>query len=755
MCAGCTIKSLPPSARLVDRIDVIADDKPRVPSGDVEKHLATRATSHFPPFAVLAGVPVLGALDAVTVEYNALDRFVLQRDLDRVRRYYKARGFYEAQVRAGRILATGEERHVRVEIAVREGEPVLLGTVEGPKELLAAALGKPGDEGEALLAAGGPVQKLLSEFVDKPVDDPAPCTEPGEACRARPRFDEDRYEELKRSIARVLTDAGFAYARVEGHADVDLLAHRANVRLSVDPGPLCRFGEVRVGGNGEIPEYAIRDRLGFVKGDRYSTEKLEAAHDELAELGVFGSIDVAAHLDHPGEKSDVPISVGVQPIKLRALKLGVGGLFGSELEAHALVGWEDRNLLGGLRRFNVDARPGMVFFPTSTANLKPPRKVTPVFGVPTGSLLTSFTQPSFPGKRTDLRIDLRGSVYAPLVNQLPTPVPDPYPILGYYELYGSVGFDHRFRFQRIERSSVYLGGFLRTQVSFPFLYNRSQVQTDAHPEDPLAGYKRVIIPYADIIAYWDFRKDRAGKPTHTEPYRGVYTAFDTQFAFGDAKDARIQPEVRVYAPLAERVVVALRWSTGFLFPFNYGSSYKDESFGTVAQNGELPTGCQVPSPPDPCARDFQLGSFRAFYSGGPSSNRGYGYHDVGPHGSLGFSTPLTALGITPGLQPTGGFALWELSGELRFLVLDNFSLVTFLDASDVMRTFQQLRFNFPHLSPGLGLRLATPVGPIRLDVGFRPPYLQKLGFKDLPEDEKPVQKSAFPGAVSLAIGEAF
>jgi hypothetical protein len=763
LCVGCTIKSVPPSARLIDRIDVIADDKPRVPPGDVEKRLASRATTHFPPFAVLSGVPVLGALDAVTVEYNTLDRFVLQRDLDRVRRYYRARGFYEAQVQAGRVVPTGDERHVRVEIAVREGEPVLLGEVQGPKELLAAALERKSEESEVLLAAGGPVQKLVSAFEAGPVEDPALCDQPGEICKPRPRFDEDRYEELKRAIARTLGDAGFAYARVEGHADIDLLTHRARIRLSVDPGPLCTFGEVTVAGNGGIPEGAIRDRLGFAKGARYSAEKLEAAHDELADLGVFGSIDVAAQLDQEKKTPDVPVAVNVQPIKLRAVKFGFGGVFGSQLEVHASVGWEDRNLLGGLRRFNVEARPGMVFYPTSFSNLRAPRKVTPVFGVPTGSLLTNFVQPSFPGKRTDMRIDLRGSVYAPTIAQTPPNVKDQFPILGYYDVSGSYGFEHRFRFQRIDRSSVYLGGFLKAQLSFPFLYNRSDAQPTADDVDPIAGYKRVIIPYTDVIAIWDFRKDRSGKPTRTEPYRGVYTAFDSQFAFGDAIDARIQPEVRFYVPLSERVVAALRWTTGFLFPFNYGGSYR----GDLEDRGSPFVQCKVDKPSEQCARDFQLGSSRAFYSGGPNSNRGYSFHDVGPHGSLGFSTPQALLGgqETPEEreqrlnQPTGGFAMWELSGELRFLVLDNFAIVTFIDASDVVRTAANLRVNVPHISPGVGLRLMTPVGPIRFDVGFRPPYLQFLGHKELPPGEAPVQKSPFgpnvPGAISLAIGEAF
>jgi outer membrane protein insertion porin family/translocation and assembly module TamA len=123
------------------------------------------------------------------------------------------------------------------------------------------------------------------------------------------------------------------------------------------------------------------------------------------------------------------------------------------------------------------------------------------------------------------------------------------------------------------------------------------------------------------------------------------------------------------------------------------------------------------------------------------------------------------LANTPNcVRPLGGFTLWEASAELRFAAFYPITLVAFMDASDVTRDIGTIRFDYPHLSAGPGVRYESPVGPIRLDIGYRLPGLQAIGQSSLPRehgqerpnlfgDEDP--KSGFQGAIYLAFGEAF
>ncbi len=94
--------------------------------------------------------------------------------------------------------------------------------------------------------------------------------------------------------------------------------------------------------------------------------------------------------------------------------------------------------------------------------------------------------------------------------------------------------------------------------------------------------------------------------------------------------------------------------------------------------------------------------FRRFFSGGSTSVRGYGFQQVGPKDDG---------------DPVGGLTLVEASLELRVPLFWRLGGVAFVDAGQVSR--RRWSFDSPiRFGAGPGLRLATPVGPVRVDVGF-------------------------------------
>ncbi|MFH1034869.1 MAG: BamA/TamA family outer membrane protein [Pseudomonadota bacterium] len=95
---------------------------------------------------------------------------------------------------------------------------------------------------------------------------------------------------------------------------------------------------------------------------------------------------------------------------------------------------------------------------------------------------------------------------------------------------------------------------------------------------------------------------------------------------------------------------------------------------------------------------------RRFFLGGADSVRGYPYQGLGPLDSAG--------------KPLGGEAMVEASVEARFPLWGDLGGVVFLDMGNAYETLStdmgKLRF-----TSGLGLRYNTPVGPLRLDVGYQ------------------------------------
>jgi len=96
--------------------------------------------------------------------------------------------------------------------------------------------------------------------------------------------------------------------------------------------------------------------------------------------------------------------------------------------------------------------------------------------------------------------------------------------------------------------------------------------------------------------------------------------------------------------------------------------------------------------------------YRRYFLGGATSLRGWGRFEVSP----------LVDGVT-----VGGHTMFESSAELRAPVWRNLSAVLFADAGNVWNNAWDWNFNDLKYDVGPGLRYLTPIGPIRVDLGFQ------------------------------------
>lgn len=93
-----------------------------------------------------------------------------------------------------------------------------------------------------------------------------------------------------------------------------------------------------------------------------------------------------------------------------------------------------------------------------------------------------------------------------------------------------------------------------------------------------------------------------------------------------------------------------------------------------------------------------------FYSGGSNSVRGWNRSELGPKRESG--TPMGGKSIAEGSIEVRCPLFWKLSG------------VAFMDAGNVWTKSYSYRLDDLAYATGPGIRVETPIGPIRLDVGF-------------------------------------
>ena len=115
-----------------------------------------------------------------------------------------------------------------------------------------------------------------------------------------------------------------------------------------------------------------------------------------------------------------------------------------------------------------------------------------------------------------------------------------------------------------------------------------------------------------------------------------------------------------------------------------------------------------------------------FFAGGANTLRGYAQDEAGPFDPVTYS-------------PTGGNAMLLGNVELRFPVAWIIGGAAFYDVGNVFEDTSSISWDAVTHNVGLGLRLVTPVGPVRVDFGF--------SLKDIPH--------AKDNQYFIAIGHAF
>ncbi|MFV2007052.1 MAG: outer membrane protein assembly factor [Longimicrobiales bacterium] len=586
----------------------------------------------------------------------------LARDIARLRLYYHDRGFREATVDTAIIRPNSEE--IRIRFDIDEGRPVLISEL--------AVTGVEGLDGLGLESA-------LPLQVEE-------------------RFSRIRLNAARDTLRLRLLNRGYPQADVFITSNILSGSYAASVTFDVDAGPYAAFGPISVSGNRRLSDRIIRRMLPFSEGDEYSREATLSGQRNLFNLEIISSAQVVDTLSVSRVGEVVPIEVKVAEGSVHRVRAGLGWSTIDCLNAEGR--WTSRNFFGGARRLQLRARLSNILAEQLQDTVCGQAGVGE-FGDLNWLVSADFTQPWIFSSGYSLSSGLffeRQSLQDVFVRKA----------VGI-----ELGLVRRFR----------------PGTTVTLSYRPQLTSLDAAEVFFCTSFLVCTPSDIDVLqsANWlapvgiSLAQDRTNRILN--PTRGYSAVLDVELASGmtgsDFAYNRAFAQLAAYREARQGQVVAARVRGGWV-----GAG----TFGLLRSAGDI-------THPQ-----------KRFYGGGPNSVRGFGQNQLGPRvltvdvrrlifpasadgGAaclpgevMDLSCDASSLSDgrfdTP--RPTGGRVILEASVEFRFPIEEgSFEVATFVDVGQVWSENEPIDLGNLQIAPGIGIRYRSPVGPIRVDLGYR------------------------------------
>jgi outer membrane protein insertion porin family len=504
-------------------------------------------------------------------------------------------------------------------------------------------------------------------------------------------YSQYRIRETQDTLALRLRNQGYPTAIVDLSADADSATRVASVRFIATLGTRAVFGEVQVRGTESIDSAFVATLVPIRAGDEFQADALYLAQRALyaSELFTVATVGIDTTVFAPGD-SVTPIVIEVTEGPSHRARGSVGYATNDCFRLGA--GWTARNFLGSGRVLDISTRVSKIGVGTpfdfgAVDNICRGLEADTVgsrlanFGVDVTMRRHAFLASQntlsltvFSERRSEYAVYLREDVGAQIAVTRETPRQIPITL--------SYRISH--------------GKTQANQVSFCQFFNACVA------DDVAQLRERRVLTTLTLSAV------RQRVNNELDPTRGSLITAEATVSSRFLGSSSLQQFVRLsgdatwYRPLSRSIVVAARIKGGVIF-----------SPEIVLGSGE-PLGFV---PPD-----------QRFYAGGPNDLRGYDRNELGPvvyvvpRDSLQSDSSYNATALR--VAATGGDRLAIANVEVRFpapFLSERFKLAAFVDAGALWSREKTAGLR---ITPGLGVRVASPLGPIRFDVGYNPYELE-------------------------------
>jgi outer membrane protein assembly factor BamA len=496
-----------------------------------------------------------------------------------------------------------------------------------------------------------------------------------------------RFLDASEAVLREAHRRGYAHAQVLRSFAVDTVDNRAEATLDVVLGPVVTVDSILVRGAPNMGRAAVLRQIEVREGDLLRQAALVESQRNLYQLEVVSLASVSMAPDtlqaDPDDLSRATVLVSVVEAPLREVEAALG--FGTVECLRAEARWTHRSFMGDARRLTLLGSVsrlgvGEPFAIGAGRSICPTVPGDELFGVEAFDyrLAVDFTQPYLLSPRNQLAI----RVFAQRQSE---------PGVFQREAVGSRTSVNR-RLGARSGGSAYAEAEQGTTRASPALFCAAFLVCEPETIAELTGSR--------------FRSEL-----------GVNYFMDRSNAPLDPSAGYVLRTGGAWGPGALSDISFFRWT-------GEGARYRQLQPGWVAAYSlRLGNFFRTIGVDDPAAF---LPPDERFYAGGAGSVRGFARNELGPGiyltdriGQADDPLPGNARFV-----PTGGTAVTVANAELRMpspVLGDLMRLVAFVDAGAVgSRALWDLGREDWRITPGLGVRLQTPIGPVRMDLGFNP-----------------------------------
>lgn len=487
------------------------------------------------------------------------------------------------------------------------------------------------------------------------------------------------------TILARLQDLGYPSASAPpGRFGEDVDGHVAQATLEFSPGPLAVFGPVTVTGQVRVDSGFIASLVSARPGTRYRYNDLFRSQRALYASELFRVVDVGVDtLQFSLGDTIVPLRVTVAEGRAHRARAGVG--FATNDCFRTSLGWTARNFLGGGKLLDISGR-------LSKIGVGDPLD----FGA-RNSICSPLRDDSVGSRLANYGLDasLRRNGFLSPDNTVTL----------------SLFAERRSEYKVFLREEVGTGLSVTREtaarIPLTLSYRLSYGFTKANPASFCAFFNACAaadiaqLQQRRVLATIGLSAERVRVNNLLDPTRGsILTAEATVSSklIGSSSQqqfTRIVGDASGFVPLTRSVTLAGHVRVGAVF----------------SPKSDFSTGSGNFVPPE-----------QRFYAGGPNDVRGYDRNELGP---VVYVVPADS--VRPDdtfpesearISATGGSRVVVANLELRLpspIFSQRMRFAAFADVGSVWDQSGTARWR---MTPGVGVRFASPLGPIRFDMGF-------------------------------------